>query len=484
MPKVNTLKIDPHPLYELSPWLYMQFMEPLGTTDNSVEAAWDHGTQKWREDVIKTTRELAPPLIRWGGIYSAYSHWREAVGLRDKRVPVFNIIWGGMETSQIGTGEFVEFCEEVGAEPFFCVNFMSDGRPKWSKYPDGSPRIGYSQEAAEWVDYCNNPDNAERIAHGRRKPYNLKLWQIGNETSYFTNPEDGIPCEEAARRTVQFAQAMRKADPSLSLIGWGDSGWAAKMLDIAGEHLQYIAFHVHYGGPSPGVLKNNDYRKDWSQTWEQLMDSCNVWDNKINEMRREISGYDIKLALTEGHFALPGRTRCEVLSSWAAGVANARMLNVFARHGDVLKIATLADFCGNRWMNNAIYVQTPGNISYMMPVAQVTSLFSRHTGSHAVSFTGETDGLDITVSRKADRFYLHAANTNMTRDIPVSFEIDGYNIESGAVYELCKEPEWEIMHTNYKELAVKETPLGENNAWCFPAASVSAVELNVKKAKD
>jgi hypothetical protein len=35
------LAIDPKPRFDLSPYLYMQFMEPLGVTDGSVEAAWD-----------------------------------------------------------------------------------------------------------------------------------------------------------------------------------------------------------------------------------------------------------------------------------------------------------------------------------------------------------------------------------------------------------------------------------------------------------
>ena len=37
----------------------------------------------------------------------------------------------------------------------------------------------------------------------------------------------------------------------------------------------------------------------------------------------------------------------------------ARLLNVHTRHGDVLKIATAADFCGNRWQVNAIMIPTP-----------------------------------------------------------------------------------------------------------------------------
>jgi hypothetical protein len=61
--------IDPTLRFELSPFLYMQFMEPLGATDSSVEAAWDHLRDDWREDVVETTRELAPTMLRWGGIF-------------------------------------------------------------------------------------------------------------------------------------------------------------------------------------------------------------------------------------------------------------------------------------------------------------------------------------------------------------------------------------------------------------------------------
>ena len=50
---ISTIVIDPKPAFELSPWLYMQFMEPLGVTDTSVEAAWDHQNNKWRDDVVR-----------------------------------------------------------------------------------------------------------------------------------------------------------------------------------------------------------------------------------------------------------------------------------------------------------------------------------------------------------------------------------------------------------------------------------------------
>ncbi|MGC9329865.1 MAG: alpha-L-arabinofuranosidase, partial [Candidatus Hinthialibacter sp.] len=51
--------IDPQPCFDLSPYLYMQFMEPLGTTDGYVSAAWDYLKNQWREDVIEASQNLA-----------------------------------------------------------------------------------------------------------------------------------------------------------------------------------------------------------------------------------------------------------------------------------------------------------------------------------------------------------------------------------------------------------------------------------------
>ena len=95
-----------------------------------------------------------------------------------------NLLWGGIESHQVGTHEFVDFCRQVSAEPFFAVNFEADGRGRWAQPAKGGPRTAGPEEAAAWIDYCNNPDNRERIANGAREPFGLRLWQIGNETSY------------------------------------------------------------------------------------------------------------------------------------------------------------------------------------------------------------------------------------------------------------------------------------------------------------
>ena len=352
------VEINPKPVHELSPYLYMQFMEPLGATDGSVEASWDHLNDCWRPDLIDVTRKLSPTMVRWGGIFCDFYRWREAVGPRSERVPLVNLLWGGIESNQVGTAEFVDFCRQVGADPLVCVNFESDGRERYLRYKD-SIRTADSREAAQWVAYCNLRDNAERIQHGHQEPHTIKHWQLGNETSYDRN---GFNLEKAGAKTIEFARAMRTVDPTIKLIGWGDSGWAPRMAEMAGEHLDYLAFH-HMFNPDdrkrPG-LRDLEYRKDPDRTWHLLMEAHKIHEQKIQKIRDSLPDGNIPLAMTECHFAIPGRDRCDVLSTWAAGVSYARMLNVHQRHGDVLKIATAADFCGTRWNVNAVMLPVPG----------------------------------------------------------------------------------------------------------------------------
>jgi alpha-L-arabinofuranosidase len=472
------LLVNPQPRFDLSPYLYMQFMEPLGTTDGSVAAAWDFGHDRWRQDVIDVTRKLGPTLIRWGGCFVSYYRWKEAVGPRDQRKPSLNLLWGGIEPNQVGTHEFCDFCREVGAEPLICVNFESDGRKRWQRDPKGNVRSAGPEEAAEWVAYCNRADNKLRKGHGVDQPYAVPFWQIGNETSF----GGGFDCDTAANKTITFAKAMRREDPTIEIIGWGDSGWGPRMLDMAGEHLQYVAFH-HMFNPDRGVpdspLRGIEYRKDPARTWEHLMRAARVHEAKIRRMEEETAGYPHPLAMTECHFALPGRNRCEVLSTWAAGVANARLLNVHERHGERLKIATLADFCGTRWQVNAVMIPVPGGKAYMMPVALVMCLYRHHTGEKAVGVEHVPDGLDVTASRTGDRVYLHVVNTRRDRSVTTPLSVAGMTITSGRVFELAGDPEYEVIQTEPHEIVPVEKPLPADARWTFPAASVSAVELDV-----
>ena len=476
-PEADALAIDPTPGFELSPYLYMQFMEPLGTTDGSVEAAWDHARDQWRKDVVDVTRELAPPMLRWGGIFSDYYRWREGVGPRDKRPPMPNLLWGGMESNQVGTAELLDFCRQVKSEPLICVNFESDGRQRYMN-AKGKLRTADAEEAAAWVAYCNQPNHPERSMHGHSTPLPVRYWQIGNETSY---DKLGYDVETAASKTVAFARTMRRSDSQIRLVAWGDSGWAPRMREVAGEHIQFLAFHAMFNPDTKEpVLQGELYRRDPSATWEVLMKAWEISDSKIRRMRESLDGRVFPLAMTECHFAIPGRDRCDVLSTWTAGVSYARILNNHQRHGEWLKIATAADFCGTRWQVNAVMIPTPGGQSYLMPVARIMQLYRHHSGTHALKIQHTPEGLDVAASRKGSKVFLHVVNTLRNRPVKARFQVDGFVVKQGRVFEISDDPMTEISHLNSATvMKIRERPLVAGVLWEFPSASVSAVELEL-----
>ena len=66
----SLLVVNPEPRFGLSPYLYMQFMEPLGTTDGSVAAAWDFKRDCWREDVVEVPGSYRP--LSSGGVGASF----------------------------------------------------------------------------------------------------------------------------------------------------------------------------------------------------------------------------------------------------------------------------------------------------------------------------------------------------------------------------------------------------------------------------
>jgi alpha-L-arabinofuranosidase len=479
----TSIVLEPKPLFEISPRLYMQFMEPLGVTDPSVEAAWDYGRDDWRADFIETTRDLAPGVVRFGGLFSRYYKWQEGVGPAEKRPWRRNYVWGGKETNRVGTHEFVDFCRRVGAEPLYCVNFLSDGEKRYATTREGN-RTGDAHEAADWVSYCNDPDSTRRKQNGQAGSLQVKLWQLGNETSYGGNSTFSM--DQSIDATVEFAKAMRERDSSIQLIGWGDSGWAGKLIERAGEYLDYVAMHMMGQRPlrQQSVLRGFKYQTEPEAAWDELMDMVHERVEK-NLLRLEAAMAESKskigIAITEGHLSLTPNNANPILTEWLTGVYHARVMNLYQRHGATVKIATTADFNGTRWTTNALLHQVPAGLSYLLPAGAVARLFKRHNGTQAVSVKTQPSSLDLAASRQGDKFFLHAANTNYSKSVEVSFAVEGKTVTAGRVFEIAPEnPRQEISPLDPKVFDPREIPLpkAEVFKWRFPARSVSVVELD------
>jgi alpha-N-arabinofuranosidase len=83
---------------------------------------------------------------------------------------MINTHWGGVtEDNSFGTHEFMDLCEQLGAEPVICGNVGS----------------GTVQEMSQWVEYLTSgnvsPMTELRKKNGRDKPWRVKFWGLGNE---------------------------------------------------------------------------------------------------------------------------------------------------------------------------------------------------------------------------------------------------------------------------------------------------------------
>ncbi len=128
-------------------------------------------TRGIRNDIVEALRKIQIPNLRWpGGCFADTYHWMDGIGLREKRPTIINVHWGGVtENNHFGTHEFLDLCEQLGAEPLICGNVGS----------------GTVHELAQWVEYVNfdgkSPMADLRRANGREQPWKVKFWGIGNE---------------------------------------------------------------------------------------------------------------------------------------------------------------------------------------------------------------------------------------------------------------------------------------------------------------
>ena len=124
-----------------------------------------------RNDIIDALKKLKVPNLRWpGGCFADTYHWKDGIGPKDKRPAIVNRWWGGVtEDNSFGTHDFLEMCEKIGAEPYLAANVGS----------------GTVKELEDWVQYVsfegNSPMSKLRKENGREKPWNVKIWGVGNE---------------------------------------------------------------------------------------------------------------------------------------------------------------------------------------------------------------------------------------------------------------------------------------------------------------
>jgi alpha-N-arabinofuranosidase len=437
-----------------------------------------------RKDVIEKFKIIKTPIVRWpGGTPSEYYHWLDGVGPKSERpetlLPGMCLASPG-EKNQFGTDEFIDFCNLIGAEPYFCAN-VGTGTP---------------EEAANWIEYCNRTGNTQfaklRKENGHEKPFNVKYWGIGNESYFWHTPESYTLVIQ------QYAKIMKTmADTSISLVAaglndphlTGADDWNTAILKNASEFLDFISMHAYYfyddyydvvACPLKAVPEIDKMRKMIKElapgkNIKITFDEWNIWHNEA----KTYNGLMQKCTLMDGLYA-------------------AGMLHVFQRNSDIV---TMANFCDLVNQLPAIVTNESGGL-YVNPIYLAFELYTNHCGNLLVQSATEVSGYrpakkvgvefapyidcSATLSEETGILTLAVINRHKTDAIKSKINIAGFTPNKKA----------EVLVLNAKEVtAANDFEQPENVQiesesfnktdksfiYTFPAHSVTLIKINSKK---
>jgi alpha-L-arabinofuranosidase len=225
--------------------IYSAFLEHLGRAVYGGIYEPGHPTADksgFRQDTLDLVKELNLPLVRYpgGNFVSAYN-WEDGVGPREERPVRLDYAWRTRETNEVGTDEFGKWCELAGTEMMLAVNL-------------GSRDL---DAARSLLEYCNHPSGTYwsdlRIKNGRKKPYDVRVWCLGNEMDGPWQVGHKTPYEYG-RIANETAKAMRQYDSKLELVVCGSSHslmptypeWEATVLDQCYDAVDHVSLHMYF----------------------------------------------------------------------------------------------------------------------------------------------------------------------------------------------------------------------------------------------
>jgi len=389
----------------------------------------------WRRDVIEYIKLLKPNVLRFpGGCYADIYHWKNAIGDRDLRSPQDNYFWSDVpfdymisdtrtkrnrrltEPNDVGIDEFIDLCKLTDVTPLICVNLGT----------------GTSEEAADWVEYCNGstdtPMGALRAKNGRHEPYGILYWEIGNEM--YGEWEIGYTgLDGYVDGYKRFHAAMKAADSSIKfLINANDRPWNREILRQCGNICDYLDVHFY-----PDWEIDIETRP-LSEVFQNFFSRLEGIAERISEIREDIeaAGYAgrIKVAICEYSITARGWGPSRAfISTQGAALFISGLISLFQKNADIVEIGNFSNLT-NAWWASAI--RTNQQKIHATASYHVLSVFSNYNGETLLRsevesgcFEGSsTPCLDAVASFDEENRAVVIAITNRTCRDDLSMEID------------------------------------------------------------
>ena len=249
-------------------------------------------TRGIRNDIVEALKRTQIPNLRWpGGCFADEYHWMDGIGPRDKRPKMINTHWGGVtEDNSFGTHEFLDLCEQLGAEPYICGNVGS----------------GSVEEMSKWVEYVNfdgvSPMADLRRANGREKPWNVRFWGVGNEN---WGCGGNMTAEFYADQYRRYATYTRDyGDNQLLKVAGGasstDYNWTETLMKKIPHWMMWgISLHYYTTNWSNKGSATKFTEKEYFETLERCLNVEKALDRHITVMDRYDPDRRIALVVDE-----------------------------------------------------------------------------------------------------------------------------------------------------------------------------------------
>lgn len=478
---------------KISKYIYGQFAEHLGRCiyeglyvgeDSDIP-----NKNGMRCDVINALRQLDIPVLRWpGGCFADDYHWRDGIGPKEDRPYMVNTNWGGVvENNHFGTHEFFELCEQLGTEPYIAGNVGS----------------GTVQEMRDWIEYMtfdgDSPLANERRKNGRKEPWKLKWFGVGNEN---WGCGGNMRPEYYSDLYKQYQTFIRNygEEPIFKIAcGPGDFNihWSEVLMREQKHLMDGMSLH-YYSMPGTWQHKGDSVNYDESE-WYMTMASAMKMEKAVSDHTAVMDAYDPekKVALIVDEWGtwfdvLPGTNPGFLYqqNTMRDVMVAVLTLHIFHNHCDRVRMANIAQLV------NVLQsmVLTEGERMALTPTYHIFRMMKGHMDGtlidvdHRMNFYkyGDMDIPEVTISasEKDGVLTVSAANTRLDSDKTIELEIRDSNI-AGVHAELLTANDIHDCNTFDEPETVKPSELNvksESGKLTFTLPAASAAVLTVSLA--
>lgn len=371
---------------------------------------YNHRPNGLRQDLMQMLVDLKPKFLRFpggnyveGGSFATRFDWKKTIGPVEER-PGHPGCWGYRSSDGMGLLEFLEWTQDMGAEPVLAV---FAGYTLDKKYVEAGPELQpYVDEALEEIEYVTGgPETTwgrQRAKDGHPEPFKLRYVEIGNEDFF---DQSG----SYDKRFAQFYDAIKAKHPELKIIS-----------TIGNEHPKAI----QVASRVPDVVDEHYYRS----ADEFMRISPTFYEKYSREKRPEIfvgewaSYPDARIKPWT-----PAAKKLPPTPNMKAALGDACFMAAMERNADLVIMQCYAPLLVN--VNAGAWQWGPDLIGYDAlrafgsPSYYAIKMFNTHLGNERLALTHSDTSVQASATRDSERgiIYLKLVNSDSK---PATVQID------------------------------------------------------------